>query len=197
MGWPPKCIFAHGSRGSPPWHSLQRSEREAGAGKRTGREERVRGLKGLAGKTAGRGPTVEPAKVGVRNARLDGRQDLKGVQKLRRQFLGDEGVPARERLNFICAWTVRPPSARPPPREPRRTETGSRVCRGAPGAGTAGGVEPQDSAFVIPSRAAVLELGWGVARRMEGAPKTAVARAAGCLSAQPAGVGPEAAISGR
>lgn len=143
LGSSPKRIFAHGSRGSPPWHSLQRSEREAGAGKRTGREERVRGLKGQAGKTAGRGPTVESAKVGVRNACLDGRQDLKGVPELRRQLRGNEGVPARERLNFICAWTGRTPSARPPPGEPRRTETGSWVCWREPGAGRAGGEEPQ------------------------------------------------------
>lgn len=197
LGSSPKRIFAHGSRGSPPWHSLQRSEREAGAGKRTGREERVRGLKGQAGKTAGRGPTVEPAKVGVRNACLDGRQDLKGVPELRRQLRGNEGVPAREWLNFICAWTGRTPSARPPPGEPRRTETGSWVCWREPGAGRAGGEEPQGSASVIPSRAAVLELSWWVARRMEGAPKTAVARAAGRLSEQPAEVGSEAANSGR
>lgn len=120
-----------------------------------------RGLKGQAGKTDGRGPTVEAAKVGVRNARLDGRQDLKGVQELGRQLRGEEGVPARERLKFICAWTVRTPSARPPPREPRRTETGSRVCWDAPGAGRAGGEESRGSASVLPSRAAVLELGWG------------------------------------
>ena len=117
-GSPPKRVFAHGSAVPHPGTASKdrsgRREQERGTvGKR-----RFKGLKGQAGKTAGRGPTVEPAKVGVRNARLDGRQDLKGVQELRRQLRGVEGVPARERLKFICAWTVRTPSARPPPRSP-------------------------------------------------------------------------------
>lgn len=49
--------------------------------------------------------------------RLDGSQDLKGAQELRRQPQGDEGTPARERLpEFVCASKVR--TFRPPPRGP-------------------------------------------------------------------------------
>ena len=45
-GWTQKRVFDHRFRGSPPWHSFQRSEREAGAGEGTRREERASGWKG-------------------------------------------------------------------------------------------------------------------------------------------------------
>ena len=74
------------------------------------------------------------------------------------------------------------------------TETGYRVCWGAGRAGRAGSEAPRGGASVLPSRASVLPQGGGW---MEGAPGTAVARAAWHLGPQPAGVGPGGHISGR
>ena len=106
---------------------------------------------------------------------------------------GSRAGAAQVHLREDSEDSFRPPAST----EPRRTETGSPVCWDAPGAGRAGGEEPWGSASVPPSRAAVLELGLGVASRMEGAPNTAVARVAGRLSAQPAEVGPRGRISRR
>lgn len=71
------------------------------------------------------------AKVWARDTRLDGSQDLKGAQDLRRQPRGDEGTPEREPLLEFIYASSKLRTFCPPPGGALLTETGYQVCWGA------------------------------------------------------------------